>query len=527
MVAQSGDPSVVQRFPREFARWQQAQQQIVSGRPRLALGSYQDLVKKFPGIPQLWFELGIAATGGSEFVLAEAAFEQTATLAPHDVSLLVLLGQQYCRLRRLDRARGCFLQAVAADPNSPHALLSLAAWWEREGRLEEAYACVEHCLARHPQDSNARCVKGLVLLRQGRKSEAESVLRDLVRSGTGDANVKYSSRQLLGTVLDALGQYPEAMRWLLEAKAVLRQSVNVARLEREYDAADRRRRDLLAGLTAAEMARWREPGQSIPPDFRLALLGGHPRSGTTLLEQILGAHPALLALDESEAFVSEVWHHLAPMNATQPLTAAALGRLPQAARDDYSRRYLKHLLHEAPPDAGRKLVVDKNPSLTGALHLWLRLFPASQIIIALRDPRDVIISSFFQNLDLTPTNANFLSLQRAAKHYADLMDTWLRLRELGGFDWIETRYESIVEDVEAEGRRLTKFLGLDWHPAQAAPGEAARQKFLFSPTYSDAAKPVHRRAVGRWHHYAEALAPIQASLAPYCRAFGYPADGQT
>jgi hypothetical protein len=169
------------------------------------------------------------------------------------------------------------------------------------------------------------------------------------------------------------------------------------------------------------------------------------------------------------------------------------------------------------------VVLDKNPSLTGALHLWLRLFPRSKIVIALRDPRDVIISAFFQNLALTPTNANFLSLGRAAKHYADLMDTWLRLRELGGFDWLETRYEAIVDNVEAEGRRITSFLGLEWDPGQAAHAETPRRPFLFSPTYSDAAKPVHRRAIGRWRNYAEALAPIQARLDPYCRAFGYPA----
>ena len=79
------------------------------------------------------------------------------------------------------------------------------------------------------------------------------------------------------------------------------------------------------------------------------------------------------------------------------------------------------------------ILLDKNPTPTSSLHLWLRVFPESKALIALRDPRDVIVSCFFQNLALTPLNANFLSLERAVKHYADLMDVWLRLRELGGF----------------------------------------------------------------------------------------------
>jgi hypothetical protein len=144
-----------------------------------------------------------------------------------------------------------------------------------------------------------------------------------------------------------------------------------------------------------------------------------------------------------------------------------------------------------------------------------------KVIIALRDPRDVVISCFFLNIMLNETNSNFLSLERTTKHYADLMDVWLRMRELGGFDWIESRYESVVDNLETEGRKVTEFLGLAWHPDQARYQETARRKFLFAPTYHDVTQPVYRRAMGRWEHYAEALEPVQARLAPYCRAFGY------
>jgi hypothetical protein len=167
------------------------------------------------------------------------------------------------------------------------------------------------------------------------------------------------------------------------------------------------------------------------------------------------------------------------------------------------------------------LWLDKNPSPTAWLPVWLRLFPELKVLIALRDPRDVVVSCYFQNLRLNATNANFLSLERTARHYADLMDVWLRLRELGGFEWLESRYEDVVANVEAEGRRVTEFLGLSWHPQQAAFHETNRKKFVFSPTYSDVTRPVHQRSVGRWKNYAEALSPLQAGLAGYCRTFNY------
>ncbi len=224
------------------------------------------------------------------------------------------------------------------------------------------------------------------------------------------------------------------------------------------------------------------------------------------------------------AFVQEVSEQLAPFGAASGPSLNALDALSAAQRAHFQQRYFKSLLREGAGEPAVELLLDKNPSPTGLLHLWLRVFPDLKVIIALRDPRDVIISCFFQNLMLSATNANFLSLERTARHYADLMDVWLRLRELGGFDWMETRYEDIVNNLEAEGRRVTEFLGLTWHPQQANYHETARKKFVFAPTYREVTQPVYRRAVGRWQRYAEALAPVQERLAPYCRAFGYPTD---
>jgi len=515
------DLAKLQRAPREVTRWQKAQQQLLSGQYRPALATYRSLVQRFPSLMQLWFEMGVGAVGDLEFEQAEQAFRRAVDLAPQDDSLLVLLGQQYHRLRRLDQARHFFQRAVEVNPKSVQARLSLAEWYERERRLDEAWECVEACVKEHPHDAQALYFRALLLHRKGLNAVAEAALRDLVKTGIREPNLKFSSRHLLGVVLDQLGQYGEAMRWLCEAKAEVRLTTDVARMENDYDRADARRRELLSGMTGEMLARCRQESLATAPPGRLALLGGHPRSGTTLLEQILGAHPDIQAFDESEAFVQEVWNQLAPMQAVQTLSAQGLHSLSASRRKDLRQRYFKSLLREVDKGPSAPVLLDKNPSPTASLHLWLRVFPELKVIIALRDPRDVVISCFFQNLTLTPTNANFLTLDRSVKHYADLMDVWLRLRELGGFDWIETRYEDVVGNLETEGRRVTEFLGLTWDTAQAAFHETARRTFVFAPTYNEVTQPVHQRAVGRWQHYAEALAPIQARLAPYCKTFGY------
>jgi tetratricopeptide (TPR) repeat protein len=511
----------LQSHPREVARWQKAQQQLLGDRHGAALNGYRDLVQRYPRIAQLWFELGIAAMGQLDFERADKAFWQAEQLSANDASMLVLLGQQYHRRRSLDRARACFERAAATDPGSIHAQLSLAAWCERERRLGEAWNCVEAALARQPKHTQALCAKAMLLQRQSKNGEAEHLLREIIQSNPADPNVKFSSRHLLGVVLDESGNFHEALRWLDEAKTVARGFGDTVRMQKEYDLADRRRRELLGALTPAHITRWRAEGAAFACPQRLAFLGGHPRSGTTLLEQILGVHPDILAFDESEAFVHQIWNQLAPMNATSALTVEALDKLPASRRAEMGRSYLKSLLREISGEPASPVLLDKNPSPTASLHLWLRVFPELKVIIALRDPRDIVVSCYFQNLTLTPTNANFLSLERTVKHYADLMDVWLRLRELGGFDWVETRYEDVVANLQSEGKRVTEFCGLSWHPLQANHQEAARRKILFAPTYNDVTKPIHNRAIGRWQNYADALAPFQERLKPYCEKFEY------
>jgi tetratricopeptide (TPR) repeat protein len=513
--------AILKRQPRAVAAWQSAQQHLVQGRHVAALNAYRALVAQFPDVAGLWAELGMAASHTLDFAQSRAAFAKAGALARTDADLLVTIGQQYHRLRRLDEATHCFEMAVAADPSSVHAPLSLAAWLERNGQLAAARAAVEECLKGHREDERVRYFHAFLLQRDGHNDQAETELRDLLKSNPSDADVKISASHLLATVLDATGQYAEALGVMLETKALVRQRADTAALEKAYEKTDAGRRELLAALTCDAIRRWREEADTSDASNPPALLAGPPRSGTTLMEQVLGAHPDILVFDEPESFATEVLNIVAPAPPARPLTLKTLNTLTAPARAGLIRRYHRSLRRETEEPPAGKVLLDKNPSLTASLPVWLRFFPRSKVIVTLRDPRDIVISCFFQNLTLTHQNVNFLSLARTAKYYADSMDVWLRLRDLGGFEWVETRYEEMVNNLEAEGRRVMEFLGLPWHEAQARYYDTARRKFVFAPTYSDVTKPVYRRAVRRWEHYTEALQPVQPMLAPYCRAFGY------
>ena len=517
-----GDLVQLQRSPRDVALWGKAQKQLLGGQLKLALDNYKKLTRRFPAAAELWYELGNVAMGELDFGLANQAYRRVIELAPNNATMLGMLGRQYQALRQLDEARICYERAVAVAPDSVDARINLAVWFEKERRLDDAWECVEACLAKHPRDDQGRYFRALLLHRKKRNTEAETALRDLIKDGPQYPYVKYASRHLLGVVLDELGHYAEAMRWLIESKAQIRQLTDMALLERGFDKGDRKRRDLLASLTPEIIRSWRR--EMLPSELRyqIAFLGGHPRSGTTLLEQILDAHPDVLAFDEPVAFDHEVMRNIPLPPSSGDVQQRALTAVQPARCQELRQRYVKSLLREVSGVPEARVLLDKNPSPTMVLPTWLRVFPDLKVIIALRDPRDVVVSCFFLNIMLNETNANFLSLERTVKHYADLMDVWLRMKDLGGFDWIESRYEDVIENLETEGHKVTEFLGLSWHPDQSRYQETTREKFLFAPTYHDVTQPVYRRAMGRWEHYAEALEPVLGRLAPYCRQFGYP-----
>lgn len=490
----------------------EARELLLTGNFAEALPRYQKLTQQYPGAAVFWTEYGNTACRLREFQLADRAWGRALELAPRNAELVGLIGHQYQASRQPEKARQCFAQAAAADPRGINPRISLAVLLEQQHHLDQARAAVEEVLAIDPRDDQGRYFLAVLDRRENQLESAERRLRDLLASDPEHPFVRYACRYELAQVLDRTDRFDEAMQWLSQAKQIVGALTDTRLLTESYDSEAAATRRFVTSLPRNILQTWATyfPERKRDPIPRLAFLGGHPRSGTTLLEQILDAHPDVAALDEPTAFV-EV---LQPaFHATKEHSSNRINVL--------RRLYLEALRQELGDQAEGKLLVDKNPSPTAGLPVWLRVFPELRVLIALRDPRDVVLSCYFQNIPLNTVNVNFLSFERLARHYADLMELWLAVREWKDFAWIETRYEDTVADVEKEGRRISGFLGLTWHEQQSRFYEKSRKKQLYSPTYQDVTRPVYHRSIARWRAYEKHLAPILPALEPYCRAFGY------
>jgi hypothetical protein len=168
-----------------------------------------------------------------------------------------------------------------------------------------------------------------------------------------------------------------------------------------------------------------------------------------------------------------------------------------------------------------RLLLDKNPVLTFLIPAFVRIFPETKFLIALRDPRDVVLSCFMQPHQINPITAAYLSLEGTAEDYAAIMSIWRTLAPLMPGHYLEVRYEDMVEDLESVARKTLDFLGVTWDARVLGFDEHARKKMVISPTYADVIQPIYKRARSRWLNYQKYLEPHLAKLEPFVKAFGY------
>jgi tetratricopeptide (TPR) repeat protein len=453
-----------------------------------------------------------------EITRAEKMLEKLTQFAGSKPDILHLAGQSYRMIFRPEKAMECFERVLRISKEIPDVYLELAILYERRHRLEDALRLIEDCLRLDPEYFEAQLFKARLLRRMKDESGSERLLRKLAAEKQAHPMACAQAWAEIAQMLDRREEFSEAMEAMLRCKKILLQSEGP--LIDESKAVLGHLSRLAESLTSQHFTRWTNATSSFPQE-RTAILTSFPRSGTTLLEQVLDSHSDVVSSDEREAFARDIFPAMW-QTPTSPLpTAEALDAIPPERLMLLRRRYLDYMaaaLNE--PIAGR-MHLDKNPPLTLVLPGFLRLFPQTRVIFALRDPRDVVMSCFMQYLPLNPNSVCFLTLERTARRYANDMRVWRRLREIIASPWLEVRYEDSVANMEREARKAVAFLGLEWEEQMLQYRERLKDKAVGSPTYEAVTQPLYTRAIGRWKNYQKFLEPYLEILQPHVEAFGY------
>jgi tetratricopeptide (TPR) repeat protein len=454
---------------------------------------------------------------------AEKLVNLAESLYPDNAQLQLMLGRSHVMLQGFDRAIACFHRFLAlaqTSPDRPTVLLELARMQERLHDLAAARECAEEALALAPNSDKAQYMLAVIDRRAGNVGAAESRWRQIIDSRTSSLGVIADSWYQLASLHDKAGQYEEAFEDLTRAKKIFSRAA--AHHSDDAWTIARAAGKTFANITPELLERWSAAGRELDPlAGKLALLTSHPRSGTTLLEQVLDSHPIAISADELQVIPETVYVPLGrKANSPDPVPQV----LDRTSLDDLNRvrqvywSSMEGALRE--PLAGR-LLIDKNPELTMLLPLVARVFPEMKIVFALRDPRDVVISCFMQQLPLNPVSVHYLTLEGTVKKYAKTMQAWLKIRGMLRNPWIEIRYEDMVADLEGQARNVLDFLDLPWDERVLEYHRRAQSKHVHSPTYEAVTKPVYASSVARWRNYATQLQPYLEILQPYVDVFGY------
>jgi tetratricopeptide (TPR) repeat protein len=453
-----------------------------------------------PGDPAVWEHLAELQDARDDRAQAAAAWARVVELSPNRPGPRVALGWDLQELGRLAEAADQYRAAIASDPNWGAAHVNLGGLAEELGDLSGAEASFREALRVNPR--YALPYARLATLLRGKLPEADlTALRE--RLAEAELSDPPRSHMLfgLGHVLDARGDFAGAATSANEANAL-----TLARNQRDHRAyvpADHERfvDRLIASFDAAWFARLSAAGsQARRPVF----IFGLPRSGTTLIEQILASHSSVfgagelrLARQAFEAIPAVLGRDGPPMDCVPALTDQALS--------DLAARHLESL--RAIDDGRAARIVDKMPDNYLYVGLLAALFPRATFIHCRRDLRDVALSCWMTDFRAITWANHPEHLAHRFVQYGRVMDHW---RSVVPVKMHEVDYEQTVTDLEGVARRLIGACELEWEPQCLDFHRTNRP--VRTASLAQVRQPVYSRSLGRWKNYQKELPDLFARL---------------
>ncbi|MGO9115432.1 MAG: sulfotransferase [Thermoguttaceae bacterium] len=510
------------------------------------------------------FSIAVQHHQAGRLQAAEQIYRQILAVTPNHADAIHLLGAIAHQVGKLDEAVAFYRRALELSPEYAEAHHNLGLALKDMGKLTEAVACYRRVLQLKPEYAEVHNDLGIALRAQGRPDEAAASFRralelkpDYVKAHSNLGNalkeigdlqgaedscrtaLRHDSRFALGHynlavllgdrlpendlvaqrrllegreltdaqrlllhfglahVMDARGEYAEAAEHLVWGNSL--QLSDWYKSGREYDAKGHEFfvTQMIAACTPDFFVRVR--GFGLESEI-LVFVVGLPRSGTTLIEQILASHSQVFGAGEIELASDD-------MAALGGQGADSIQGLRQLNRETAQRLASRHLerLRALNPAALR--IVDKMPDNYLFLGLLASLFPRAKVIHCRRDLRDVAVSCWMTHFrDIRWANDQ----QHIASRFHEYQRIMAHWRKVLPVPLLEVDYEETVADLEGVARRLVAWCGLAWEPKCLEFHQAKR--LVRTPSAVQVRRPVFRTSVGRWRHYEQSLAALLTAL---------------
>jgi tetratricopeptide (TPR) repeat protein len=447
---------------------------------------YLKVIELDPQWDAPYTNLGLICKIEGELDEAITWYRQALERNPKEQTVFVNLAVVLEEKAQLDEAENLYMQVLSIQPDNLDALAGYASILEKKQDYQSAYALLSPAI--QTSSSNVRVATSFALIcqRLSLSSEALEPLTSILKQP-----IPLHNRVLvlfrLASVLDSLSMYDDAFYCIQEAYSLQSPPFSLERWIADIES--------IINVFSAENLRHlpRATNTTARPVF----IVGMPRSGTSLVEQILSSHPAVTGAGELKSMYNLVG---SIQNYPSGIMELGIEELDQLAN-----KYLEHLRCLDPT---AKRITDKLPQNYLNLGLISLLFPKARIIHCYRDPLDTCLSCYLQNFgSRNPYTTDLRNLGFVYKQYERMMAHWQAAIELPIF---QVQYEQLIAKPEAVSRALVDFCGLDWDDRCLRFYE--NKRFINTASYDQVRQPIYDRSVGRARHYEKHLQTLKKAL---------------
>jgi len=504
---------------------------IAQGRHSEAMAMLEIICKGDPQDVEAWLNLGNIYVKRKDLTKGRECFEHVVKLKPKSTEGYINLANVLVRLGLLQEAVSAYQKALDIKPDHMIAHQYLNDTLVKSGLLDEAIAGYDRMLELSPNNPQIIVAKAKVLDRKGDKKQVYELLKPLIMQYPNDAKItvafaavcnnddhrdeatkmlesivenpqlelqQETAREVhsvLGKLYDGAANYKKAFSHYLQMNMIKGRTIDIDKFTKEIDETIK---------TFSTEALKKAPNSTIPTNTAIFIIG-MPRSGTSLVEQILASHPDVTAAGELNDIL-KLAKEITGYVDSHSLYPHYLNELTIDLCNTMSQRYINRL-HDI--SSTSRYVTNKMPHNFLVLGLISILFPQARIIHCNRDPKDTCVSCFFQNFTYGHHYATHLeTLGTYYRQYKKLMDHWEKVIDR---PIITMQYEELVTEQETQTRRLLELLDLPWD--NACLNFYNNDRVIHTASYDQVRQPIYDKSIGRWKNYEKYLQPLLKALA--------------
>ncbi len=462
--------------------------------------------------------MGLILTETNRALAGEYHFRKAIEISGENTRVCMNLANCLKAQGKVDESEEYFRRATALEPQNANAWLNWCRLEEARRAIPRAWELLHEAEKVMPQGADLSLTRAVLF---GREKKNEEAIAELTRSQAEGKRTQLAPVELLerGRLYDKMDRFDEAWADYVEGKRICREvqgrryNEQVANnlVERLKGFFTRQRMTLLPRGSV---------NKSMPQPVFIV---GYPRSGTTMVEQTITAHPLISAGDEL-VFINDL-ARIGPRMLGSPLGyPECLADLwmgdNQLVLDQFRDYYLQRAEQLDIWEDGAKFFTDKMPLNETHLGLIHLIFPKSPIIHVRRHPLDILTSNFAnflthgfnQAFDLKTSAQHMVLIDGLTEHYKQQLD----------LNYLEMRYEDLVEAQEPNVRKMLDFIGVDFDPRTLSFHE--NQRYARTASYAQVTEKLYDSSVFRYRHYRKYMDEAVEILKPSLQRLGYPAD---